>query len=231
MTTLVPDLPQVEVAIVKLTNDVRRQSNVNAVVVSAQLTAAARAYAKLLATTGQFTHEAGNRPDQRLAQAGYTACGFAENIAMRRDQNGYETQALALSVIAGWVASPTHARNLRAATMTEVGVGVATSPGKAGEFIAVQVFGRPQTQGLVFHVQNTTQEPVTVAFEGHSRDVAAMKTYTLRACSVSQLAFTAKSASTPFLVLQAANGKTYRITAPSKIEISPANPDGQRPRN
>lgn len=224
MTALVPDLPKVEQTIIDQTNIIRVQSRLGRVIASPQLTAAARAYATLLATTGQFSHEVGSKPAQRLVQVGYHACGFAENIAMRRNQTGFETQVLAKSVIDGWLKSPVHANNLRRPTMTEIGVGVALSPNSAGEYIAVQLFGRPQSQELVFDVKNASLTPVVLTFERQTRDLVPNKVYTLRACSAGPLSFAPKSSPAPVTHLQAANGKLYTFTAPSKVDVTARKP-------
>ena len=225
MAAQVPDLPRVEQGIIDQTNAIRTQAKLGPVSVSPQLTEAARAYAKLLATTGQFTHTAGGQPTQRLVTVGYAACGFAENIAMRRDQNGFATQVLAKSVVDGWQASPIHARNLHNATMTEVGVGVAVSPAKAGEYITVQLFGRPRSQGLVFDIKNAMPTAVAVTFEGRSHTLAPNAVYTLRACSAGNLTVTTQSAAAPLMIhVPAAGGKRYTITAPSKIDVTARKP-------
>ena len=223
MPTLLPDLPQVEAAIIAGTNTVRSQAKLAPVVVSPQLTAAARAYAALLATTNRFSHYADGSPSQRAVRAGYQACGIAENIAMRRDSGGFETGVLAASVVDGWLQSPAHARNLRAHDMTEAGVGLAKSPVREGEYIAVQLFGRPQSSGIAFDVKNSLADSVIFTFEGKPRELAPNKVYTLRACSSSPLTFATKTA--PITRLQAANGKTYTVSGnPLRVDITARAP-------
>ena len=56
MATL-PDLPQTEIAIVEMTNALRKQSKLGEVKPNAALTAAARAFAGYLAKTGKFGHD------------------------------------------------------------------------------------------------------------------------------------------------------------------------------
>ena len=58
MAALVPDLPKVELQIVEMTNQVRREQNLNALRINAMLAKAARAYAERLARSGQFSHTA-----------------------------------------------------------------------------------------------------------------------------------------------------------------------------
>lgn len=225
MTILLPDLPKVEQIIIEQTNVVRAQSKLGAVVPSLQLMVAARAYAQLLATTGQFSHEAGGQPAQRIARAGYVACGFAENIAMRRDQSGFKTQDLAKSVVDGWLKSPVHASNVVRATMTEIGVGVAQSPKDPGKYVAVQVFGRPQSQGLVFDVKNATISPVTVSFEGHTRELAPNASYGLKSCSTGPLTISSKTAAASLTTrLEAANGNVYTVTNPFSVVVTARKP-------
>ena len=107
--------------------------------------------------------------------------------------------------------------------MTEVGVGLAKSPIREGEYIAVQLFGRPQSSGIAFDVKNSGPDTAIFTFEGKSRELAPNKVFTLRACSSSPLTFGTKTA--PITRLQAANGKTYTLTgSPPHIDITARQP-------
>ena len=81
MASLTPDIPKVEIAIVEMTNAIRREQKLAAVKTNPQLINAARAYAKFLASKDLFSHSAdGRQPAARAADAGYQYC---EDISPR----------------------------------------------------------------------------------------------------------------------------------------------------
>ena len=113
MAALVPDLPQVEQHIVEMTNQVRQEQKLPPLKVNAMLAKAARAFALSVAQSGKFSHTAdGRTPSQRAEGAGYKHCDIAENLAMDEDSRGFDTGALALQAIAGWMNSPPHRANI-----------------------------------------------------------------------------------------------------------------------
>ena len=68
---MTPDLPQVEIAIVEMTNAARKQHGLAEVVPEPKLTAAARGYARFLATSTKFSHTAdGRHPSDRAEAVG-----------------------------------------------------------------------------------------------------------------------------------------------------------------
>ena len=89
--TMLPDLPQTEIAIVEMTNAFRKASTLQEVKPNAVLAAAARAFAEYLARTGKFAHEAdGREPQERTQAQGYRHCLVAENLAWNLDSRGFE---------------------------------------------------------------------------------------------------------------------------------------------
>ena len=144
MAALVPDLPQVEQHIVEITNKARQEQNLAPLKVNAILARAARAYAERVAKGGIFSHTAdGRTPAQRAESAGYKHCDISENLAMDQSSKGFDTGALALQAIAGWMNSPPHRANIMRASATEIGVGVARAPGPKPKFISVELLGPP----------------------------------------------------------------------------------------
>ncbi|MEQ1710072.1 MAG: CAP domain-containing protein, partial [Hyphomicrobium sp.] len=145
MTPTLPDVPQVEVAIVELTNAFRREHKLGEVKANAALAKAARDYAAFLARSGTFSHTAdGREPSARAESAGYQYCQVAENLALNLDSRGFESRALAGQAVEGWKNSPGHRKNLLAPHVVEIGVAVVRAPDKDPKFISVQVFGRPK---------------------------------------------------------------------------------------
>ena len=108
-----PDLVKTEAAIIEQTNAFRRAERLGEVKLNAQLTLAARRFAKYLADTNRFAHEAdGRQPAERIKEAGYKYCMVAENLALHLDSRGFTTVDLATKAVEGWKASPGHRKNL-----------------------------------------------------------------------------------------------------------------------
>lgn len=212
MAAITPDLAQVEAAIVEITNTVRTQAKLGAVVVDPQLTAAARAYAALLARTGQFSHDADGTLAERTARAGYRHCLVAENLASHRDSRGFQSRALAKAAMEGWLNSPGHRQNIMTPEMTQTGVAVARSADADPKYIAVQLFGRPQSQSLTFQVSNATKEALKFSFAGKSHDLTPHMAFTMQACSGGPVTIEGKG-SQPFSArFEAADGKSYVVS-------------------
>jgi hypothetical protein len=189
MAALTPDIPQVEIAIVEMTNAFRTEQKLGRVKVDAQLTAAARAYAEFLAKSEMFSHTAdGRQHSDRAAGAGYRFCMVAENLSYNLDSRGFETRQLARDAVEGWKKSPGHRRNLEAPHVTEIGVGVAKARG-AEKYYSVQLFGRPETLKYEFKVQNGLTDNITYTFGGETHEVAPREVITHVACNPDPIAF------------------------------------------
>ena len=223
MPTILPELPKVEAAIIEITNTVRAQANLGTVVVSPQLTATARAYANLLAASGKFSHDADGSLSDRTQRAGYQHCLVAENLALYQDSRGFQSRALAVSAMEGWLNSPGHRKNIMTGEMTEIGVAVAKAPDKDPKYIAVQLFGRPQSMSISFQVSNTTTETVSFGFNGKSRDLSPHLSITMTSCSGGPLSFEKKGAKAFSAKYDAADGTNYVVTGttgPLRVDVS-----------
>jgi uncharacterized protein YkwD len=218
MAVLVPDLPKVEQHIVEMTNQVRREKKLSTLKVNAMLAKAARAYARRLARSGQFSHTAdGRNPGERAKGAGYEFCSIAENLAMDRANGGFDTGQLALQAIAGWMNSPPHRANILMASATEIGVGVARAPGATPKFISVEMFGRPATDAIKFEVVNLSGTNVTYTFEGKTHELKPRLALTQSTCTPGEIAFSKPggffSAASEIARMPAQNGKRYTLKA------------------
>ena len=212
MAPVLPDIAKVEAAIFEITNTVRAEARLGAVVISPQLTAAARAYAGLLAKSGQFSHEADGTLTDRTGRARYNHCMIAENLAAHQDSRGFESRALAKSALEGWLNSPGHRKNLMTPEMTEIGVAVAKTPDKDPKYIAVQLFGRPQSMAIEFQVSNASTEALSYSFGGTPHDLPPHMAVTLTSCKGGALNFE-KTGAKPFSArYEAAGGKSYVVT-------------------
>ena len=185
-----PDLPQTEIAIVEMTNAFRKASALQEVKPNPVLAAAARAFAQYLAKSDKFGHEAdGRAPDKRAEAEGYQACMVAENLAWNADSRGFQTTQLAGEIVQGWKDSPPHRENLLLLEATEIGVAVVPAPYKIQKFIAVQLFGRPESLKIKFGIRNTTRMSIrySVGEETDTLEPSASVAYGV--CDMPQVAF------------------------------------------
>lgn len=122
--------------IVALTNQTRREANLNELTVDSKLAMAAQAKADHMLTEGYFAHVSpnGRTPWYWFEQYGYTYRSAGENLAA----NFWSAE----DVTSGWLASPTHHDNLVSNRFDEIGVGVAQGiyQGYPTTFV-VQMFG------------------------------------------------------------------------------------------
>jgi hypothetical protein len=182
-----PDLPLVETAIVELTNLFRRESNLGELRRNATLDEAARAFARYLARTGQFSHTAdGRRPADRTQSAGYKHCRVSENLALNVDSRGFRARALARHAIEGWKNSPPHRRAMVDPLVTEIGVGVAKAADEH-RYLSVQLFGRPRALQYRFTIRNTSRRALSYTHAGQDHVVDARTEVQHTACQPARL--------------------------------------------
>lgn len=125
-TTAAPSAPKttapasgISARIVQLVNSERSEVGCAPLVVNAKLTKAAQAHSKDMAAHQNMSHTGsdGSSPGDRIQGAGYSWSTYGENVAY-----GYTTPE---SVMAGWMASPGHKRNILDCSFKEIGVGLA----------------------------------------------------------------------------------------------------------
>lgn len=227
--TDVPDIAKTEAAIIELTNAFRKENKLQEVQRNPALAAAARAFAKYLASNGAFSHTAdGKQPADRAKKAGYDYCQVAENLALHQDSDGFATKVLAQKAVEGWENSPGHRRNLLAPYVTEVGVGVAKAPDKDPKYISVQLFGRPKSLAYEFKITNATPEVVAYAFSAKEHEIKPSFAVTHTSCQPGQIKFerfgSGKKAKALSAQYQAVNGQTYTLkpdkTSGVRIEVA-----------
>jgi uncharacterized protein YkwD len=188
-TTVNPDLSKVTDLIVTLTNGFRHHNGRHEVKVNPQLQHAARGFAAYLAQTDKFSHTAdGKTPSQRVSAQGYTACIVAENIAWEFNSEGFSTEDLARDFVRGWRHSPEHRRNLLDPDVEEIGVAVARSE-RTGRYYAVQDFGRPRANAIVFTIANETNTTIRYTVDGKSFSLDPRYTITHERCRPPELEF------------------------------------------
>ncbi|WP_089156980.1 CAP domain-containing protein [Micromonospora sp. NBS 11-29] len=128
--TLSAELRQV----VDLVNQERAKAGCKALSVDSKLTLAAQRHSQDQADHKKMAHDGsdGSKPWDRVARTGYTYGAVAENVAWN-----YQTPA---EVMAGWMKSDGHRKNILNCSYTEIGVGVARSNGPYW----TQVFATPR---------------------------------------------------------------------------------------
>ncbi len=127
-----------------LVNQARAGAGCGALVINPQLQAAAEGHAAAMAQQNFFGHTGadGSKMQGRIAAQGYNGRKLAENIAAG--------QPTAKDVVAGWLNSAGHKRNMLDCDFTETGLALVDQPDDkplAGKVAAyryywVQVFGR-----------------------------------------------------------------------------------------
>lgn len=207
---ITPDIPAAEAAIIEMTNEFRRQHKLAAVRPNPKLEAAARAYARVLAGSKDLSHTlAGTTPATRAKDASYTYCQIAENLAMAMDSRGFTARDYAGRAVRGWEKSPGHRKNLMLPYVTDIGVAVTRAGPNDPRYIAVQMFGRPQTR-YEFKVRNTGKKTVAYEFAGKPYKLEFEQYMTHKACLPGALTFanTAKQAKGQY---EASDGQVYSV--------------------
>lgn len=190
MAAQLPDIQQVEAAIVEMTNAYRTEQRLAAVTPSPALAAAARAFAEYLARTNAFAHDADGRSHaDRVSAAGYEFCEVSENLARSVDSRGFTAKDLARTTVEGWINSPGHRRNIEAPAVTETGVAVARVPDVYPKFVAVQLFARPRALAYDVQIANSTKAVVVYSLAGRQHDLAPHMAATHTLCSPAAVAF------------------------------------------
>jgi hypothetical protein len=136
------------VNVIKLTNVARTAAGLPELIPNELLAKAAADKAADMAANQYFAHTSptGVTPWSWIKGAGYAYRYAGENLAVR-----YES---AEGVVEGWMASPTHEKNIVDPRYVDIGIGVAHGKYQNYDSIfVVQMFGRP----------NTAAEPVAVA--------------------------------------------------------------------
>lgn len=186
----IPDLAKTELAIVERTNAFRLEQELEPVRRNPALDRAAKSFARYLAKSGKFAHEAdGRTPAERVRASGYWYCNIAENLALNLDSRGFTVEKLGRDTVEGWKASPGHRKNMMLPGVTEIGVGIAQAPSGDPKFLSVQLLARPSSLSYEVTVTNKTKSPVSYSFAGKGQDVPARTIVTHSICEPGKLTF------------------------------------------
>jgi len=154
------DLSEVTSQIIDRTNAFRAEQKLPAVQTDNKLSATAADFAKFMADTGKYGHDAdGRQPHERAEAHRYEYCMVLENIAYQHNSQGTSQEELITFFVEGWKNSPGHRKNMLDPDITQTGVAVAR--GVNGYYYAVQMFGRPKSAMIRFEITNNAD----VAFD------------------------------------------------------------------
>src|SRR4051812_8958922 len=183
------DVAKVTALIVERTNDFRKAEKREPVKTNPDLTKTAEYFAKFMAKTGKYGHEAdGSKPAERATKHGYEYCIVLENIAYQYNSEGFTTEALATGLVKGWQDSPGHRKNMLDPDVTETGVAVARSE-KTGYYYAVQMFGRPKSLAVVFKIVNHTDAALEYTIGEDKYTLEPRYTQTHTRCRAGEVTF------------------------------------------
>ena len=129
-----------------------------ALTLNAQLNRAAQLHSEDMGNNGYFSHTGldGSSVGDRVAAQGYQGTFVGENIAA-----GQQTPQ---DVMASWLSSTGHCRNIMSADYTELGIGIARVEGSPFGIYWTQVFARPNN--AVTPVLTVTPATTTVTIGG-----------------------------------------------------------------
>lgn len=129
------------------TNRLRGEAGLPPLAADDRLGQAALAFARYMAQTDRYGHQAdGREPAQRVEAVGYDWCMVAENIAWQYSSRGFDAATLARQLVEGWEKSPPHRGNMLDKRARQTGIATAQSP-RSGRHYAVQLFARPCRAG------------------------------------------------------------------------------------
>ncbi|MFB7708423.1 CAP domain-containing protein [Streptomyces sp. NPDC056105] len=105
--------------VLTLVNNERSKAGCSPLTMNAKLTKAAQDHSKDMASHQNMSHTGsdGSSPDVRITRAGYSWSSYGENVAY-----GYSTPE---KVMAAWMSSPGHKRNILDCSFKEIGIGLA----------------------------------------------------------------------------------------------------------
>lgn len=212
MPAITPDIAQTEAAIIAMTNAFRASERLAPVNADPVMAIAARAFARYLAASAQFDHNAdGRTPSQRAEKAGYNSCRLGENLSLQMDSAGFTPDALAKRAVDGWINSPGHRANLLMAGATDVAVAIERVPDVHPKYVTVQMLGRPQKFAIRFSIANRASRSVSYAIGNRKDEVAPRARVIHTTCESGPLRIGNTAAGQRAIELSPANGATYSI--------------------
>ncbi|HEX8342543.1 MAG TPA: CAP domain-containing protein [Tepidisphaeraceae bacterium] len=178
------------------TNEFRAENKLPALKRDETLDATAMAFAKFMAETHKYGHEAdGRKPADRAEAKGYAYCVILENIALQFRSDGFETMALGRSFVEAWKNSPGHRKNMLDPNAVEAGMATAVSSN--GVYYSVQLFGRPKSMVFDVRLENRSRTAVRYTLGDTEYDLGPRVIRTHSVCLTPTMKFALPAGSTP----------------------------------
>ena len=207
-----PDLAQAVQQIIDQTNEFRKQEKQSAVQVNNELTKAAEYFAKFMAKTGKYGHEADDKkPAERAKENGYEYCIVLENIAYLYNSEGFTVETLAGGFVKGWKESPGHRKNMLDPDVTDTSVAIARSE-ETGYFYAVQMFGRPKSKAFEFQISNQSDAEIEYKVADEEFKLPPRYTRTHQRCRPPEVSFKGPKDLAETKPLKLAGGEKLAVT-------------------
>ena len=213
-----PELKEAAGLLVERTNELRRKNDLQPVVRNRELDKAAEHFARVLAATQQFSHQAdGKCPTVRADEHGYKACFVTENIAYSGCPLRPPPKDLARRFIAIWEESPPHRANMLDPDVIHAGMAIARDE-ESGRCYAVQVFGRPRDKLLQFQVTNQSRRAVEYKVDEQTFQLPPRYSRTHQHCRTPKLVF----------LQPGAEGESHRPQQNDTFVVSDGEEGGRR---
>jgi hypothetical protein len=204
-----------EIAILAGVNGLRQEAGVAPLVRDPELDAAAQGFARYMAESGRYGHDAdGRRAGDRASAAGYESCRLAENIGTIERGGGLSTAELTRFFVDGWRDSRPHRAAMLAASAIDTGIGVAKAPA-AHRYYAVQLFGRPRAKEIRYALVNRLDQPVAFRRGGKADTLRPGMVVTIRSCRPNEIALDGIAGSGAHL--EPEDGVRYEIVADGAV--------------
>lgn len=215
-----PDLTRAAKLIIDMSNEFRKEQELEPVEVNSKLTRAASYFAAYMADTDKYSHTAdGKTPSERALESEYDYCLVSENIAYVYNSTGFSTDELAARMVDVWKQSPEHRKNILEPASTETGVAVAQSP-RTGKFYGVQMFGRPTSLSIRFAVENQSEVPIQYNVGERTFELPPRNRHTHEECLAVDLTFQLPSGAKPNRrTVRPQHGDHFIISGPPEVPM------------
>lgn len=115
------DVDRLELHVLERINEIRRQHNLETLVMEPALREVARQYSATMGRREFFSH---NGPDGDTVGDRVRAAGFCYRVVAENLAKNYNVPDPAATAVAGWMDSPGHRRNILTTEFRQTGIGV-----------------------------------------------------------------------------------------------------------
>jgi hypothetical protein len=166
-----PGEPDIELAILQATNEVRVKNGLGKVIWNEKLSVASRQHSKEMVEENYFDHssphESWKSPSQRAYLSGHLNSHVGENILFIKNPHQRTPTEFAKEFLRLWMNSPGHRSNILTKEWTILGVGVYK---KDNQIFAGQLFGEDWADVKSAYLQDVTGELLIYRLNGVAQD-------------------------------------------------------------